>query len=63
MRSIDAAKASKETAKAAASKPAAFGEDIDLDKYAHSGDELPIRMTRQSCRLRLRNKWHRLVLH
>jgi len=41
MRSIDAAKASKETAKAAASKPAAFGEDIDLDKYAHSGDELP----------------------
>ncbi|MBM4446034.1 MAG: SufD family Fe-S cluster assembly protein [Chloroflexi bacterium] len=41
MRNIDAAKASKETAKAAASKPAAFGEDIDLDKYAHSGDELP----------------------
>jgi Fe-S cluster assembly scaffold protein SufB len=41
MRSVDAAKASKELAKAAASKPAAFGEDIDLDKYAHSGDELP----------------------
>jgi Fe-S cluster assembly scaffold protein SufB len=41
MRSVDAAKASKELAKAAASKPAAFGEDIDLEKYAHSGDELP----------------------
>ena len=41
MRSIEAAKASKKRAEAAASKPAAFGEDIDLDKYAHSGDELP----------------------
>jgi Fe-S cluster assembly scaffold protein SufB len=41
MRSIEAAKASKKRAEAAASKPSAFGEDIDLDKYAHSGDELP----------------------
>jgi hypothetical protein len=41
MRSIEAAEASKKRAEAAASKSAAFGEDIDLDKYAHSGDELP----------------------
>ncbi|OGN93298.1 MAG: hypothetical protein A2Z75_00400 [Chloroflexi bacterium RBG_13_50_10] len=41
MRSVKADKESKKRAEAAASKPAAFGEDIDLDKYAHSGDELP----------------------
>ncbi len=41
MRSVKADKALKKRAEAAASKPATFGEDIDLDKYAHSGDELP----------------------
>ncbi len=41
MRSVEADKPSKRTAEASASKPAAFGEDIDLDKYAHSTDELP----------------------
>ena len=41
MRSIEADKSYKEAAEAAASKPAAFGEDVDLDKYTHSGDELP----------------------
>jgi len=41
VRSIEADKTYKEAAEAAASKPAAFGEDMDLDKYAHSGDELP----------------------
>jgi Fe-S cluster assembly scaffold protein SufB len=41
MRGIEATKTSKERAKSAVSKPAAFGEDIDLDKYAHSADALP----------------------
>ena len=41
MRSVKAGEASKKRAEAAASKPAAFGEDVDLSKYAHSGDELP----------------------
>ena len=41
MRNVEAAKAPKEKAAAALSKPAAFGEDIDLDRYAHSADELP----------------------
>lgn len=41
MRNIKANKTSRKRAEAAVSKPAVFGEDIDLDKYAHSGDELP----------------------
>lgn len=41
MRKIEPAKAAEDEARAALSKPAAFGEDIDLDKYAHSADELP----------------------
>ena len=41
MRNVESSKASKDKAKAALSKPAALGEDIDLDKYAHSADELP----------------------
>ncbi len=36
-----AAREYKDKAEAAASKPAAFGEDIDLGKYAHFADELP----------------------
>jgi len=38
---MKAEKARKERARAASSKLAAFGEDIDLDEYAHSADELP----------------------
>ena len=41
MRKLKSVKVSEDKARAAASKPAAFGEDIDLDKYAHSADELP----------------------
>ncbi|HEX75865.1 MAG TPA: SufD family Fe-S cluster assembly protein [Dehalococcoidia bacterium] len=41
MRKIESSKVSKEKARAALSKPAPLGEDIDLDKYAHSADELP----------------------
>ena len=41
MRELKSEKASEDKARAAVSKPAAFGEDIDLDKYAHSADELP----------------------
>jgi len=40
---IESAKVSKEKARAALSKPAPFGEDIDLDKYDHSADEQPYR--------------------
>jgi len=38
---MKAEKARRERARAASSKLAAFGEDIDLDEYAHSADELP----------------------
>lgn len=41
MHRVDSAKASKDKAKAASAKPASFGEDINLDEYAHSADELP----------------------
>jgi len=41
VRKIESSKVSKEKARAALSKPAPLGEDIDLDKYAHSADELP----------------------
>ena len=43
MHKIESAKVSKEKARAALSKPAPFGEDIDLDKYDHSADEQPYR--------------------
>jgi len=43
MPEIDPAEATKEKARAALSKQAALGEDIDLDSYAHSADELPYR--------------------
>ena len=41
MRHIEPTKVSKEKAKAALSKHAALGDDIDLDKYTHFADELP----------------------
>ncbi len=41
MRELKSERASKERAQAASSKPAPFGEDLNLDQYAHSTDELP----------------------
>jgi hypothetical protein len=41
MPEIKSTKTSKDKAEAALSKPAPLGEDIDLDKYSHSTDELP----------------------
>lgn len=41
MPEIETAKTTREKAKAALSKQASLGEDIDLDKYADSTDELP----------------------
>ncbi len=41
MREIELAKTSKDKARVALSKPAPLGEDIDLDQYSHSVDELP----------------------
>jgi hypothetical protein len=41
MHQIESSKAFKDRARTALSKPAPFGEDIDLDKYTHSADELP----------------------
>jgi Fe-S cluster assembly scaffold protein SufB len=41
MGKINASKANKDKAKAAADKKAAFGEDIDLKKYTSTGEEHP----------------------
>ena len=41
MRNLEVSKESKDKARAASSKQAAIGEDIDLGKYVHSSDELP----------------------
>ncbi|MGB2798872.1 MAG: SufD family Fe-S cluster assembly protein [Dehalococcoidia bacterium] len=41
MPEIESAKTTRDRAKAALSKRAPFSEDINLDKYAHSSDELP----------------------
>lgn len=41
MRRVESSKSSEDKARAALSKPAPLGEDIDLDKYTHSADELP----------------------
>lgn len=41
MPEIESAKITRDKVKAALSKQAPLGEDIDLDKYSHSADELP----------------------
>jgi len=41
MPEIESAKTTRDRAKAALSKRAPFSEDINLDKYTHSSDELP----------------------
>jgi hypothetical protein len=41
MHQIESSQNFKEKAKAASTKSASLGEDIDLDKYVHSADELP----------------------
>ena len=41
MSKINASKTYKDKAKAAADKKAAFGEDIDLNKYTSAGEEHP----------------------
>ena len=41
MPEVELSKTYKDRAKAAAAKPAALGEDIDLSVYQHSADELP----------------------
>ena len=41
MRELESPKTTKEKAKAASAKPASFGEDINLDKYSTSAEELP----------------------
>ena len=43
MREVKPTKTYREKAKAAASKPAALGQDIELDSYLSSADEPPYR--------------------
>jgi len=41
MREIKSSQAYRDKAKAASAKPATFGEDVELDKYSSSAEELP----------------------
>ena len=53
MREIKSSKTYKDRAKAAAAKPAVFGDDIDLSTYVSSTEEQPY----QADPTRLRQMW------